>query len=155
MANTGWGIIDAHKGRLKHIAHGSIVTSSKESSGNRLNSIYDSLDKIIKEYKPVYGGIENLYFAKNQKSAMPVAQARGVMLLLMYKNSITAGEFTPMQIKQAVTGSGGASKLDVQNLVKVLLGLKSIPKPDHAADALAAAITFEMNRELLIGKLNV
>lgn len=155
LANTGWGVIQSNRGRLKYIAHGAIVTSSKEDYGVRLKIIYDSIGEIIQKYQPIYAGIENLYFAKNKKSAMPVAQARGILLLLLCQNNIFAGELTPMQIKQAVTGSGRSAKIEVQALVKILLGMKEIPKPDHSADALAAAIAFDINRELFIGKLHV
>ena len=94
----------------------------------------------MKEYKPDQSGIESLYFAKNVKSAIPVAQARGVILLLLENNKVPAFEFTPLVIKQAITGNGRADKQQVQELVRHLLSLKEIPKPDHAADALAAAI---------------
>lgn len=155
LANTGWGVIETQRGRFKALAHGSITTSPKQETGERLNIIFNEIQKVIDRFSPQYAGIESLFFAKNQSSAMPVAQAKGILHLLMYQNNIQPAEFTPIQIKQSVTGSGKASKSEVQQLVKILLGMQQIPKPDHAADALAAAITFEMNKELIIGRLHV
>ncbi len=140
LANTGWGIIETDGIRFKYISHGSIETKSEEISTNRLKNIYNQLQLVIKEYKPIHAGIETLYFAKNVSSALPVAQARGVQLLTLGLSGITTGEYTPLQIKQAVVGNGRGTKRQVQDMVKLLLKLKSIPKPDHAADALAAAI---------------
>lgn len=140
LANTGWGIIETDGIRFKYINHGSITTKNNIPSNLRLKEIYDSLTNIINVYKPTNAGIETLYFAKNVSSALPVAQARGVQLLALGNCNIITGEYTPIQIKQAVVGNGRATKLQVQDMVKLLLKLKSIPKPDHAADALAAAI---------------
>ncbi len=155
LANTGWGVIESNGGRLRYIAHGAIVTKPSTSIGERLNHIYEEVLKVIENYRPSHGAIENLYFAKNESSAIPVAQARGILLLLLQRHGVVAGELTPIQIKQAVTGNGRSDKKEVQQLVKILLGLNTIPTPDHSADALAAAIAFDMNKELLIGKLNV
>lgn len=140
LANTGWGIVDSDGIRFKYITHGTITTPSKKSDSLRLKEIYTQLSEIIKEYKPVHAGVETLYFAKNVTSALPVAQARGVQLLALADHNIITGEYTPMQIKQAVVGNGRAEKKQVQNMVKLLLALPGIPKPDHAADALAAAL---------------
>ncbi|RKX97649.1 MAG: crossover junction endodeoxyribonuclease RuvC, partial [Spirochaetes bacterium] len=93
-------------------------------------------------FKPSGMGIETLFFKKNISSALPVAQARGVVLLAAAEQGIAVGEYSPVTIKQSVVGAGGAAKIQVQEMVRLLLGLQDIPKPDHAADALAAAITF-------------
>lgn len=140
LANTGWGIIETDGIRFKYVNHGTITTSSKINTTNRLKSIYEQLNSVIEKYNPTQCGVETLYFAKNVSSALPVAQARGVQLLSLGLKSIITGEYTPIQIKQAVVGNGRASKKQVQDMVKLLLKLKEIPKPDHAADALAAAI---------------
>lgn len=140
LANTGWGIIESDGIRFKYINHGTIETNNKSDSNQRLTYIYSRLDEILEEYKPTHGGVETLYFAKNVSSALPVAQARGVQLLALGHKNIVTGEYTPIQIKQAVVGNGRADKKQVQEMVKLLLKLKEIPKPDHAADALAAAI---------------
>lgn len=140
LANTGWGIIDASGGRFKPVAYGSITTPAGSPPGERLNMIYESVFNLISKYKPVMAGVENLFFAKNVTSAIPVAQAKGILLLALFKKNVETMEFTPQQIKQNITGNGRADKNQVQELIKLLLGLREIPKPDHAADALGAAI---------------
>lgn len=140
LANTGWGIVDTDGIRFKYIKHGTIETASNIKSPLRLKELYSKLEEIILEYKPTHSGVETLYFAKNISSAIPVAQARGVQLLSLGNNGVITGEYTPIEIKQAVVGNGRATKKQVQEMVKLLLKLKTIPKPDHAADALAAAI---------------
>ncbi|MDC7123917.1 MAG: crossover junction endodeoxyribonuclease RuvC [Spirochaetales bacterium] len=140
LANTGWGVIDADSSRLKLIDYGAITTDSKAPQGERLGVIFDETKKIIRRFKPDAAGIESLYFAKNVTSAIPVAEARGILLLSLYKSGIISEEYTPQQIKQAITGVGKADKKQVQNMIKIILGLTEIPKPDHAADALGAAI---------------
>jgi crossover junction endodeoxyribonuclease RuvC len=102
--------------------------------------IYDQISALVGRYAPAEAGIENLYFAKNITSALPVAQARGVALLVFAQKSLTVGSYPPQAIKQAVVGHGRAEKKQVQELVRILLGLEAVPSPDHAADALAAAI---------------
>lgn len=140
LANAGWGILDVNGNRLTYVAHGSITTSSGLPSPIRLKEIYGKLSEIIKEYEPAESAMETLYFAKNVKTALPVAEARGVLSLGLVNSGLQVSEYTPLQIKQAVVGNGRADKNQVQQMVKLLLGLSSIPKPDHAADALAAAI---------------
>ncbi len=108
----------------------------------RLLFLDRELSALISTYKPVGLGIETLFFKKNISSALPVAQARGVSLLCAAKAGLSVSEYSPVTIKQSVVGSGGAGKAQIQDMVRLLLGLKDIPKPDHAADALAAAITF-------------
>ena len=140
LANTGWGVIDADSSRFKTVDYGTINTPSDIPPGKRLEMIYNRSVEIINKYSPVCAGIESLYFAKNIKSALPVAQAKGILLLTLAQQEIATYEFSPLQIKQSITGSGRAEKQQVQNLLKILLGLSDIPKPDHAADALGAAI---------------
>lgn len=140
LANTGWGVIETDGLRFRYLNHGTITTTNEFPSTIRLKEIYVKLTEIIEEYKPSNAGIETLYFAKNVSSALPVAQARGVQLLALGNLGIKTGEYTPIQIKQAVVGNGRATKKQVQDMVKLLLKLKTVPKPDHAADALAAAI---------------
>jgi len=106
----------------------------------RLLSLYQQLNQIVKQHQIDEAGIEDIYFAKNAKSAVPVAQAKGVILLVMAQNSIPVAQYSPLEIKRAVGGTGRAEKEQVQELVRMLLGLSEAPKPDHASDALAAAI---------------
>jgi len=140
LANAGWGIIDVNGNRMTYVAHGSIKTDAGLPSPIRLKNIFESILDIINEYRPEDSGIETLYFAKNVKSALPVAEARGVLTLGLITSGLNVGEYTPLQIKQAVVGNGRADKNQVQQMVKLILGLEKIPRPDHAADALAAAI---------------
>ncbi|MEW5817417.1 MAG: crossover junction endodeoxyribonuclease RuvC [Spirochaetota bacterium] len=140
LAQTGYGVIEVEGDHFHHIYHGSFTTSPQTSSGMRLKVIYDGIIRVINTYKPDEAGVESLFFAKNITSALPVAQARGVILLALAKKNIPAAEYAPPEIKQAIVGTGRAEKNQVQELVRFLLGLKEIPQPDHAADALAAAI---------------
>ena len=142
LASTGWGIIDSSGSRHKYIDHGTFSTSSKDSPERRLLDIYRELESLIDAFKPVGMGIETLFFTKNISSALPVAQARGVVLLAAAERGLSVGEYSPVTIKQSVVGTGGADKAQVQQMVRILLGLQDVPNPDHAADALAAAITF-------------
>lgn len=141
LASTGYGIINAQSNRLVYIAHGVISTSAKTPHGERLLIIFNELNAILDLYGPSEAGMETLYFAKNVSSAMGVAEARGVVTLALALRGIALGEYTPHGIKQAVVGVARAEKAQVQESVRLLLGLAAIPKPDHAADALAAAIT--------------
>ncbi|MDC7239857.1 MAG: crossover junction endodeoxyribonuclease RuvC [Spirochaetales bacterium] len=142
LAHAGWGLIEHDGIRSRYIAHGVIKTDSKTPAADRLLCLYEGLSKVIEEYKPAAAGIETLYFAKNVSSAMPVAEARGVLMLCLAKYGLKVGEYTPIQIKQAVVGNGRAEKAQVQSMVALLLKLKEPPKPDHAADALAAALCY-------------
>ena len=141
LASTGWGIVSMKGNRLHYVMHGVISTSPRTLHQERLLAIFHEISGVINEYKPTEAGMETLYFAKNVTSAMGVAEARGVVTLALALHGITLGEFTPHGIKQAVVGVARAEKKQVQESVRLLLGLTEIPKPDHAADALAAAIT--------------
>ena len=140
LASTGWGVIDSSRGRLRYVAHGCIETPSGEGRGERLLSIYKSLTKALKTYEPAKAAIENLFFSRNVSSAMAVAEARGVLFLALEAQGLPVLELTPNAIKKGVVGVTKADKKQVQEMVRLILGLKEIPKPDHSADALAAAI---------------
>ena len=139
-ANTGYGIINDNK-ELTYIHHGVIKTSPKDCAGERLRQINNQISHLIKEYSPDILAIETIYFFINAKTAMPVSQAKGSILLTAAKKKIPVKEFSPLTIKLITTGSGKAKKKDVQLAVQKILQLKNVPKPDHAADALAVAIT--------------
>lgn len=141
FADTGFGVIAQSGSTLKLLAVGSIQTPKKNSFAKRLAHIYQQANQLIKKYQPVLVAIEKLYFAKNVKTALDVGQARGVLLLAVYQQQKEILEFTPMQVKQAVCGSGNAGKKQVGLMVKTILKLKAVPQPDDAADALAIAIT--------------
>jgi crossover junction endodeoxyribonuclease RuvC len=141
IADTGFGVIKKDKtGELVCLGYGSIKTKAKDEMGNRLEIVNEELTKIIKKYKPSLMAVEQLFFCKNVKTALVVGQARGVIMLTAKQNRIELVEFTPLQVKQAVAAYGQASKLQVQKMVKLLLNLDKLPKPDDAADALAIAI---------------
>lgn len=141
----GFGVIDVDKSsKMKLVDAGVIRTPVHEDDSVRLLTIFDELKSIINEFKPEVMSVEKLFFARNVTTAMTVSQARGVVLLLGMQHELELHEFTPMQIKQAVTGYGKADKKQIQEMVRVLLQLKEIPKPDDAADALAAAICCSM-----------
>ena len=140
----GFGVIDHHKGDNKLVDAGVIRTPAKEDDAKRLVMIYDELSEIIKHNKPEIMVVEKLFFAQNVTTAMTVAQARGIVLLSAKQNNMEIFEYTPLQIKQALTGYGRADKKQIQEMVKILLKLKETPKPDDCADALAAAITHTM-----------
>jgi crossover junction endodeoxyribonuclease RuvC len=141
----GFGVIDSDKrGKLTLVDAGVIRTPVKEDDAVRLQTIFDELTQIIKETNPQAMSVEKLFFARNVTTAMTVAQARGVVLLCGKQAGLEISEYTPMQIKQAITGYGKADKKQMQEMVRVILNLKTVPKPDDAADALAAAITHSM-----------
>lgn len=140
IADTGFGIIAAEKNKLTCLGYGSIKTSSKLDLADRLEIINLELSKLIKKYKPDLIAIEELFFCNNAKTALIVGQARGVVVLTAKLNKIKSVEFTPYQVKQAVSTYGHAKKDQIQRMVKLILSLKELPKPDDAADALAIAI---------------
>lgn len=137
----GFGVIDAENGKAQLIDAGVIRTPVKEDDAVRLQTIFDELTEIICETKPEVMSVEKLFFARNVTTAMTVAQARGVVLLCGKQAGLEIYEYTPMQIKQAITGYGKADKKQIQEMVRVILGLGEVPKPDDAADAIAAALT--------------
>ena len=140
IADTGFGVIKKEKNCLACLDYGTIKTSAKASLSDRLEILSCELSKIIKKYQPEIIAVEQLFFCKNVKTALIVGHARGVVLLTAKQHKVNLVEFTPLQIKQAVSAYGKASKMQVQKMVKLLLNMKELPKPDDAADALAAAI---------------
>jgi len=140
LADTGFGVIEKKGNILKMIDYGCIKTSAQTAPEKRLLEIHNDLNKLIKKYRPEIMGVEKLFFCKNVKTALSVGQARGIIILAGGKNKLTIKEFTPLQVKQGLTTYGKASKNQVQQMVKVVLNLKNIPKSDDAADALAVAI---------------
>lgn len=140
----GFGVIDVDKGNLQLVDAGVIRTPVKEDDAVRLQTIYEEITDIIVDTKPAVMSVEKLFFAQNVTTAMTVAQARGVVLLAGKQANLEIHEYTPLQIKQALTGYGRAEKKQIQEMVRVILKLKVVPKPDDAADALAAAITHSM-----------
>ena len=140
-ALTGYGIIEELPDKsLYLIDFGVIRTDSKEKQEIRLRIIFSQLNSILSAYKPEIGAVEKLYFQRNARTAISVGQARGVAILSLAEAGLSISEYDPVEIKQAVVGYGKASKNQVQQMVKLLLNLEEIPKPDDAADALAVAI---------------
>lgn len=137
----GFGVIEVKNSKATCIDAGVIKTPVKQDDADRLATIFAELSEIIAEHKPTIMAVEKLFFSQNVTTAMSVSQARGVVLLLGKQHKLELHEFTPQQIKQAITGYGKATKAQMQEMVRVILNLKEIPKPDDAADALAAAIT--------------
>jgi crossover junction endodeoxyribonuclease RuvC len=144
-ASTGWGVVELQGNRLSSRGHGCIVTSAKDANHVRLRRIYDEARLLLRRFKPDVVAIEELFVNVNVKTALAVGQARGVLILAASDLDIAPYEYSPLQIKMSVTGYGRASKLQVQEMTKVLLGLERIPQPDHAADALAVAICHAHN----------
>lgn len=145
LATTGWAIIDFDNDSNPCIAdYGCVFTAKGLSVSQRLLEIYADITELIEKFKPEYAGIETLLFCNNAKTAIAVGEARGVILFALETNYIPIKEFTPLQVKNSITGYGRANKKQVQESVKMLCGLQSIPKPDDAADAIAIAIATEV-----------
>ena len=140
-ATTGYGLVrQLEDGSLQAVAHGAILTPAKTPMPERLASLYSQLNEIILLHRPDSAAVEKLFFSKNVKTALSVGQGRGIVLLALAQAGLQIGEYTPNEIKQAVTGYGNAGKVQMQEMVKMLLELDGRPKPDDAADALAVAI---------------
>jgi len=140
-ATLGWGIIKrTEEVAYKVEAYGCIRTDKSTPFSRRLEEIHKQLGKIIKKYRPDIAAIEQLFFAKNIKTAITVGEARGVAILAAVAANLAVAEYTPLQVKQSLVGYGRAEKKQMQKMLKVLLGLKDIPRPDDAADALAIAL---------------
>ena len=141
LATMGWGVIsyDGIKPRL--VDYGALITPPDMPMPQRLTALYDGVEDLCKRYEPDDIAMEELFFCKNVTTAIAVGQARGAAMVAMRKHTNNLFEYTPMQIKQAVTGYGKADKKQVQTMVKMLLNMQEIPKPDDAADGLAIAIT--------------
>ncbi|MFH1284405.1 MAG: crossover junction endodeoxyribonuclease RuvC [Candidatus Peregrinibacteria bacterium] len=139
-ATTGFAIIDIEKGRLTLCDYGCIRTQCGLPQNIRLTQIAEDVNILIKKWQPQKAAVEKLFFQKNVKTAMKVAEARGVILKELTEKGITASEYTPLEIKSSVCGNGKADKKSVQQMVKLIMGMFSEPKSDDAADAIAAAI---------------
>lgn len=140
IAIVGYGVIEYKNGLFRTLAYGAITTPAHTSVESRLKTVYDDLDEIIKKYRPDDMAVEELFFNNNPKTAIAVAEARGVILLCAMKNGVNIQEYTPLQVKQSVVGYGRAEKKQVMLMVNSILGLKNGPKLDDTADALAIAI---------------
>ena len=141
-AIVGWGVVEYISNRFAPIGYGAVITEKDTPFEQRLVEIYESVFDICKRYQPEALSIEKLYYQHNQTTVIGVAEARGVILLAAAQCGVPIYEYTPMQVKQAVTGYGKAVKKQVQEMTRVLLHLPAVPKPDDTADALAMAITF-------------
>jgi crossover junction endodeoxyribonuclease RuvC len=140
VANTGYGIVAHDRGRLVALDGGVIETAAGQDAGARLKTIHARVGELMDGYRPDAVAIEDLYFGANARSAFAVGQARGVIILAAGQRGIRTSSYTPQQVKAAVCGSGKAAKDQVQRMVQTLLSLPELPRPDHAADALAVAI---------------
>ncbi|MDR0706652.1 MAG: crossover junction endodeoxyribonuclease RuvC [Treponema sp.] len=143
LASTGWGVIETDTQpaqRVRYLSHGCIETIPDKPLTERLLFIHDALAEILETWKPTEAAVETLYFGRNITSALPVAEARGVLCMTLAEAGLPVRELTPNAIKQAVVGAARADKEQVQEMARLILGLDAIPKPNHAADALGAAI---------------
>ncbi len=140
-AIVGYGIIATDGQKISHIAHGCITTSKEHPMPTRLNQIAKELRNVLRQFQPDIVAVEDLFFAKNVTTAISVAQGRGVLLQTVANLKIPVEHYTPMQVKQALTGYGRADKAQIQKMLQLLLGLSTVPHPDDAADALAIAVT--------------
>ncbi len=150
LANTGFGIVDYSNGRYRMVGYGCFTTKPEQTLQKRLLSIYSRLQALVDEFRPDVGAMEELFFVKNITSGISVAEAKGVATLLLAQNAIPLSEYKPKQIKKSVTGTANADKNLVERYVQLLLNLKEKPNPDHAADALACAITHIHNARNLL-----
>jgi len=140
-ATTGFGLVrESESGDLEAVDWGVILTPAKAPAAERLGQIFDELNEILEKHKPQTAGVEELFFQRNVSTAIAVGQARGVVLLALQRAGLPVFDYNPKEIKQTITGYGGADKAQMQSMVRTLLELPEIPKPDDAADALAVAI---------------
>ena len=140
VATTGFGLVRLLGDRLLYVQHGCILTTPKDSPQQRLAKIYAEMKQLILEHKPQFIAVERLFFGENSKTAMAVGQARGIVMLAAAEAKVHLSEYTPLEVKVAITGYGKADKKQIQQMVKTLLKMPEIPRPDDAADALAIAI---------------
>lgn len=139
-ATTGYGVVEEVGGQLKALASGVIRTRAGQPMPARLQAIHREIKQLAEKWHPVEAAVEELFFSNNVRTAMSVGQARGVAMLALADAGLPVAEYTPLAIKQAVTGYGSADKTQMQEMVRMLLGLSEVPRPDDAADALAVAI---------------
>ncbi len=147
-ATTGWAIVEERKGEIKTIAYGHIATLPQKSTAERLKEIASDLKKIIQKYQPQEASVEDLFYFKNAKTVIKVSQSRGAILLTLEDLGISIAEYTPLQVKQAISGYGRAEKKQVQLMVKNILKLSQVPQPDDTADALAIALCHWQSRKM-------
>ena len=147
-AIVGWAVLEECRGCVKPVAFGHITTSPKNSTGERLLEVVKDLEEIITKFEPHEAAVEDLFFFKNLKTVMKVSQARGTILLTLERFCVSIFEYTPLQVKQAITGYGRAEKKQIQIMTQKILNLKSIPKPDDTADALAIALCHLNSRKM-------
>ncbi len=140
LASTGWGVVECRDGKMRHLAHGCISTQAGRPLGERILAIAGEIEALARDWKPAAAGMESIYFWRNVTSALPVAEVRGAIRLVLGRIGLEVVDFSPTAIKQAVVGTARADKEQVQSMVRLLLGLSEDPRPDHAADALAAAV---------------
>jgi crossover junction endodeoxyribonuclease RuvC len=140
LATMGYGLVRDEDQALVPITFGVIRTPPKVATAERLMQLHRELDELLTVYHPDVAAVEELFFSTNARTALAVGEARGVALLTLAQAGLPIAEYTPMQVKQAVTGYGGAHKMQIQQMVRILLGLDDIPRPDDAADALAVSI---------------
>jgi len=148
LGRAGWAIVEADSGKFSAVGYGCIETTNKSSEAMRIKILYAELIKIIEHYHPEVLSVEKLFFNKNVKTALSVGQARGVIILAGINKGLIIEEYTPLQVKIAVTGYGRADKNQIGQMVKSNFGLKSVPKPDDAADALAIALTHAVSYKI-------
>ncbi|MBN1411695.1 MAG: crossover junction endodeoxyribonuclease RuvC [Spirochaetales bacterium] len=145
LSATGYGVIRYAGDSVEYVTHGCIKTLPGDAIEQRLLKVYTELAGVIDEYKPEEAGVETIYFAKNIQTAIPVAHCRGTILLLLAVKHVEVFEYTPLEVKKAVVGKGRAEKDQVQNMIKIIFGMKEIPRPDHASDGLAIAFCHSSN----------
>ena len=148
IGRCGWGVIEVQHSKFKVLGYGCIETSPKKEISKRLEEVYSQITEIIEKYSPDALSIEELFFNTNAKTAFVVGQARGVILLAASQRNLEIAIYTPLQVKMSITGYGRAQKDQIGQMVKVLLKLKSIPKPDDTADALAIALTHAFSAKM-------
>lgn len=139
-ATAGYGVVHSSAGRLRALEYGTIRTKSGRALPHRLHAIYQEITELLDRYSPDVMAVEQLFFKRNVTSAFSVGQARGIFLLAAAQSGVNVAEYTPPEVKQSVTGDGGADKRQIAFMVRALLGLRETPRPDDAADALAVAI---------------
>lgn len=152
-AIVGWGVLEYKANKFRVIDYGAITTEAKTPFPLRLCDIYNGLCDIIKKYQPEVLSMEKLFYNNNAKTVIDVAQARGVITLAAQQNGLKIAEYTPLQVKQSVTGYGRAVKKQVQEMTRIILNLEKIPKPDDTADALAMAICHAHCSGSLLGSM--
>lgn len=148
-ATTGWAVLEERAGKIVPVAYGDISTAKNNSDDSRILEAAEDLKRIIKKHKPTEAAIESLFFFKNQKTVIQVAQSRGAILLTLRQNNVRVFSYTPLQVKQALTGYGRAEKKQMQQMTKNILHLNCVPKPDDTADALAIAVCHINSRKFL------